>query len=663
MKSKDIPLDMDSSTQLFRGCASDGRGSLWVLNVDQRPLTQTYYLKLKKISMGELNWLSLNPEAESVPSFSSVEMAVTLDSVAAGLGTRATTIFFSSNDPSKPMAEVPVTFTVTETQARASLTTDNAAPLTNQTFTVAVNLRNAPPFANWGQWLAFDRDRLQLVSQHAGSFGTFIPDGRGLSVINAPGEGEVRAGGHALLNNAGGNGTLGLFTFRAVAPGETLISTAPKSAEHPFGIALHPNGGGEILPVAEAPLRIVVGTGDPDDPHTPVLRLSADNTTPAIGATFTVTVALDNAPGFRDWGQFLRFDTNRLELVGQTAGDFGHFIADSRALAAGEIRAGGWGLADNAGGNGALGQFAFRALAPGATTIVSENRSQANLFGNLLRLDSGSDVLPAIAGPLTIEIGGDGNHAPTVEAFANPTNGLAPLTVTFTAVGHDPDGDPLTYAWTFGDGATSALQNPEHTYAAHGDYTATVTVSDGRGGTGQDSVVIQVARENSPPTVEASASPRRGPAPLIVNFTAVGSDPDGDELSYHWAFGDGAESAAQNPKHAYAEPGRYTATVTVDDGHGGTALDTVAVHAWPEVRILDFERGSSTNMLMRWTGPDGETYRIESSTNLVTGPWRNVVSGIDLSLDDAFAFPVEPGVRAMFYRLRVEAPMIDSVGD
>ena len=55
------------------------------------------------------------------------------------------------------------------------------------------------------------------------------------------------------------------------------------------------------------------------------------------------------------------------------------------------------------------------------------------------------------SGTYTIEGGGAG--APTVQAFADPASGAAPLPVRFSATGVDPDGGaPLRYRWTLGDG-------------------------------------------------------------------------------------------------------------------------------------------------------------------------------------------------------------------
>jgi PKD repeat protein len=70
------------------------------------------------------------------------------------------------------------------------------------------------------------------------------------------------------------------------------------------------------------------------------------------------------------------------------------------------------------------------------------------------------------------------NQAPTAQASASVTGGRAPLTVAFSAAGStDADGRIATYAWTFGDGQTSTLANPTHTYAA-GTWSAQLTVTD-----------------------------------------------------------------------------------------------------------------------------------------------------------------------------------------
>ncbi|MGA2934840.1 MAG: DUF2341 domain-containing protein, partial [Methanomicrobiales archaeon] len=62
---------------------------------------------------------------------------------------------------------------------------------------------------------------------------------------------------------------------------------------------------------------------------------------------------------------------------------------------------------------------------------------------------------------------------PPVAAFsASPISGKAPLTVTFT---DQSTNTPTSWSWDFGDGATSNLQNPVHTYTAAGTYTVKLT--------------------------------------------------------------------------------------------------------------------------------------------------------------------------------------------
>jgi PKD repeat protein len=148
--------------------------------------------------------------------------------------------------------------------------------------------------------------------------------------------------------------------------------------------------------------------------------------------------------------------------------------------------------------------------------------------------------------------------------------------VQFSATGTDPDGDPLTYAWDFGDGGSSLLQNPSHRYNTAGTYTAKVTVSDGRGGSATDTVVVTVG--NRAPTVQLTATPTSGKAPLNVSFSATGSDPDGDALTYKYDFGDGSKPVTgRTATHKYAKAGVFTAKVTVTDTDGATGTAQVQI--------------------------------------------------------------------------------------
>jgi cytochrome c len=83
---------------------------------------------------------------------------------------------------------------------------------------------------------------------------------------------------------------------------------------------------------------------------------------------------------------------------------------------------------------------------------------------------------------------------------------------------------------------------------------------------------------NSPPTVQASATPTTGAAPLPVDFTAQASDPEGDDLSYRWEFGvPGQGAATATPRYTYSGPGTYKAVVTVTDAAGNTESATVQI--------------------------------------------------------------------------------------
>ncbi|MFJ1599801.1 ThuA domain-containing protein [Streptomyces sp. NPDC088261] len=119
------------------------------------------------------------------------------------------------------------------------------------------------------------------------------------------------------------------------------------------------------------------------------------------------------------------------------------------------------------------------------------------------------------------------NRNPVAKAAADKTSGQAPLAVAFSSAGSsDPESGALTYAWDFGDGATSTDANPSHTYTETGTYRPTLTVRDPEGLTGTASLVVTVG--NTAPTVKL-VTPANGELFSFgdtVPFSVEGSDPE-----------------------------------------------------------------------------------------------------------------------------------------
>ena len=99
----------------------------------------------------------------------------------------------------------------------------------------------------------------------------------------------------------------------------------------------------------------------------------------------------------------------------------------------------------------------------------------------------------AAAVPPTTTAGGEEEeYELDVIAEAEPDEGGPPLKVQFTASVEEETGGPFTFHWDFGDGSNSSEQNPSHTYAKVGEYTATLTVTNQKGNKGTDEIDIFV---------------------------------------------------------------------------------------------------------------------------------------------------------------------------
>ncbi|MCP4385427.1 MAG: PKD domain-containing protein [Hyphomicrobiales bacterium] len=161
-------------------------------------------------------------------------------------------------------------------------------------------------------------------------------------------------------------------------------------------------------------------------------------------------------------------------------------------------------------------------------------------------------------------------------------------TVKFSgAISSDPEGDPLTYVWHFGDGNSEEAITSTYTYQQEGRFTAILEVFDTAPQLGNGSAMEIPVFVKNPPT--AASEKRTLVAAAETNsFDGAPSTARQWSIARHvWDFGDGARKEGESVAHAFAEPGTYTVrhTVTDDSGHPcNTAYEEfeVLVNARPE---------------------------------------------------------------------------------
>ncbi|MEQ9438484.1 MAG: PKD domain-containing protein [Cyclobacteriaceae bacterium] len=126
------------------------------------------------------------------------------------------------------------------------------------------------------------------------------------------------------------------------------------------------------------------------------------------------------------------------------------------------------------------------------------------------------------------------------------------------------------YFWDFGDGTTSAEEEPVHQYSEVGYYDITLVASNSLGCS--DTLVKQIFIEPLLPEVDFTYEPPKGCRPLTVQFRNLSRYAEAD--SYRWSFGEGeGVSTEENPVYTYYEPGFYTITLEASNSVGVTIVE------------------------------------------------------------------------------------------
>jgi PKD repeat protein len=192
---------------------------------------------------------------------------------------------------------------------------------------------------------------------------------------------------------------------------------------------------------------------------------------------------------------------------------------------------------------------------------------------------------------------GDPANTPPTPAFAVD---CVWLTCTFVDGSTDPDGRIDAFAWDFGDNVSSTEQGPTHVYAAPGQFTVTLRVTDDDGATatttGQVSVSPDPVQDNGAPIADFDVACNG----LACGFTDRSTDPDsgGAVVSHAWDFGDGGTSDQSGPFHFYASAGQFTVTLTVRDNQGAEGVAVKQMDVTPGIppdRSGTYERETSHN--------------------------------------------------------------------
>ena len=175
------------------------------------------------------------------------------------------------------------------------------------------------------------------------------------------------------------------------------------------------------------------------------------------------------------------------------------------------------------------------------------------------------------------------NQSPTADA-SGPYTGTVGEAVAFDGSGSsDPDGTVDAYLWDFGDNVgTSTDAAPNYAYAAAGNYTVTLTVTDDDGATSPVAHSTTTIDSTNASPVADPGGPYTNQVDLPSTFDGTASmDPNGAIIRYDWQFGDGSplgQHAGPIPTHIYTAADVYDVTLTVTDNEGASSTAATQIN-------------------------------------------------------------------------------------
>ena len=225
---------------------------------------------------------------------------------------------------------------------------------------------------------------------------------------------------------------------------------------------------------------------------------------------------------------------------------------------------------------------------------VALDGADPGAFGSLAD-DADFDVLGTLGGGLKFAFRAP-YTAVEIEGLECPSEIFTGESGSFMMMTNPDATQPVTTTWQWGDGTTGAGMSASHAFSAPGTYTVTAMAMN-QGGEDSESCLVTVVDRPVPPTLagcRATPSTLNTGEQVTINATAT----DADEVTVD--FGDGTTASTLPARHAYANTGSYTVTITATNEFG-TDVCTIPVTVGDsycanitELNPVFFDYGAST---------------------------------------------------------------------
>jgi PKD repeat protein len=153
--------------------------------------------------------------------------------------------------------------------------------------------------------------------------------------------------------------------------------------------------------------------------------------------------------------------------------------------------------------------------------------------------------------PVTATVAGN-NFNPLIPIVA-----CAPFTINLS-----DNSLSSSWLWNFGDGTTSTLSNPSHTYNVPGTYIVSLNTTGTNGGCSQNVPNLRTI------IINGGIADFTHTETFCPPYIGVFTDSSSNAVAWNWDFGDGSFSSLQNPSHTFASPWYHTVALTITTPEG-----------------------------------------------------------------------------------------------